>query len=78
LGRLIAERGGDSQSDCRDDREQSYASRSRKTSRAEHEHGAGVTYFRLVQERVAFDNDKCGNRGPEAKADEPCAHVTRW
>jgi hypothetical protein len=66
LVRFIAERLRDHQSDCRDDREQPYASGGGKTSGAEHKQGARVTDFRLVQERIAFDNDKCDSRGPEA------------
>jgi hypothetical protein len=63
-GRLFAERSRDRQSDCRDDREQRHASRSGKAGGPEHEQGAGVANFRLVQERVAFDYDKCRNRRP--------------
>jgi hypothetical protein len=75
LERLIAERGGDSQSDCRDDREQPYASRSGKASGPKHEQDTRLTNAQLVQERIASDNDKCDSRGPEAQADEPCAHA---
>jgi hypothetical protein len=77
LGRLIAECGGDRQPDCSDDCEEPDANRSGKTSGADHKQGARVAYFRLVQERVAFDNNKCDNRGPEAEAQEPAAHATR-
>jgi hypothetical protein len=71
-------RGRDHQSDCRDGREQRYASRSGDARRAEHEQGARVPDLRLVQERIAFDDHECGNRGPKAEADEPAAHATRW
>jgi hypothetical protein len=76
--RLIVERSRDRQSDCRDDREQHKARRCSETSGPEHVQDAGMTNFRLVQERIAFDDNKCDSRRPEAEADEPCAHATRW
>jgi hypothetical protein len=75
--RLIAERRGDRQSDCHYDCEEPYASRSGKTSGPEHKQDARVAYLQLVQERVAFDNDKRESRSPEAEAHEPAAHATR-
>jgi hypothetical protein len=57
---------------------QAYASRSGETRRTEHEEDACMANFRLVQERIAFDNNKRDSRGPEAEAVEPCAHSTRW
>jgi hypothetical protein len=78
LGRLIAERSGDRQPNRHDDREEHDASRSGKKSGAEHKHCVRVPDFRLVQKRVAFDNNKCDSRGPEAKAHELAAHATLW
>jgi len=49
LGRLLAERGGDSQSNRHDDCEEPYACRGGKTSGPEHKHCARVAYFRLVE-----------------------------
>jgi hypothetical protein len=77
LSGVVAECGRDRQSDCGDDREEPYASSCGKTSRAEHKQGASVANFRLVQERIAFDNHKCNSRRPEAEAHEPAAHATR-
>jgi hypothetical protein len=76
-GKVIPERSRDRQSNCRDDREQTYASRSGKTRGTEHEQDARVANFRLVLERVAFDDHKCDGRCPEAEAHEPAAHATR-
>jgi hypothetical protein len=48
VGRLIAERGGDRQSDCHHDYEEPDASRSGKAGGPEHKLDARVTNFRLV------------------------------
>jgi hypothetical protein len=70
-------RGRDHQPDCRDDREQRYASRSGDTRRTEHEQEARVPNLRLVQERIALDDHERDNRRPEAETNEPGAHATR-
>jgi hypothetical protein len=77
LARFVPERSRDRQSDCRDHRKQRQARCRSETSGAEHVQDAGMTNFRLVQERIAFDNDKCDSRRPKAEDDEPCPHATR-
>jgi hypothetical protein len=77
LVRFFLERSRDNQADCRDDCEQRYASRCRKTSGPDHKQEARVANFRLVQERIAFNDHEYGNRRPEAEANEPAAHATR-
>ena len=78
LARRFLERSRNHQTDCRDDREQRYASRCRKTSGPHPEQKARVANFRLVQQRIAFNDHEYGNRCPEAEANKPGADVTRW
>jgi hypothetical protein len=64
LERLVAECSGDRQTDCRDDCEEPYAGRCSKTGGPEHKQDTRVANFRLVEERIAFDDHECDNRNP--------------
>jgi hypothetical protein len=75
---ILAERRRNRQSDRADDCEERNAGCRSQTSGAEHEHSARVANFQLVQQRIAFDNEKSESGDPDAQSHEHAAHAMRW
>ena len=78
IGRLVAERGRNHQSDRDNDREEPNAKPGDKKCGAKHKHCARVANFQLVLQKVAFDSKESESRSPKAEAHEPTAHATLW